>query len=72
MAVKRKKIGAAGRFGVGYGKPKEKLIAVERKQRVRQLCPFCESMTVKRVEKGVWTCSKCNKKFAGGAFYLKV
>ena len=42
MAVKRKKIGAAGRFGAGYGRPKERLNAVEKKQRVRQNCPFCK------------------------------
>lgn len=69
MAVKKKKIGAAGRFGAGYGKPKEKLIAVERKQRVKQVCPFCEGR-VKRVEKGVYNCTKCGKKFTGGTFYV--
>lgn len=69
MAVKLKKIGAAGRFGVGYGKPKERLVAVEKKQRVRQNCPFCEGRA-KREAKGIWKCSKCNKKFTGGAYYL--
>ena len=42
MAVKKKKIGAAGRFGAGYGKIKERLIAVEKKQRIKQSCPFCK------------------------------
>ncbi|MBU3924052.1 MAG: 50S ribosomal protein L37ae [Nanoarchaeota archaeon] len=70
MAVKRKKIGAAGRFGAGYGKVKQKLIAVEKKQRVRQVCPFCKGRT-KRQAASIWLCSKCNKKFAGGTFHLK-
>lgn len=69
MAVKKKKIGAAGRLGAGYGKPKYRLVAVEKKQRVKQDCPFCGKLA-KRVEKGVWVCSKCGKKFTGGTYYL--
>jgi large subunit ribosomal protein L37Ae len=69
MAVKRKKIGAAGRFGAGYGNVKKKLIEVERKQRVKQNCPFCKG-TAKRQAKGIWNCRKCGKIFAGGTFYL--
>jgi len=70
MAVKKKKIGAAGRFGAGYGKVKNKLIAVEAKQRTRQECPFCKGRA-KRQARGIWLCSKCGKKFAGGTFHLK-
>jgi large subunit ribosomal protein L37Ae len=70
MGVKRKKIGAAGRFGAGYGKVKEKLSEVESKQRSRQECPFCKGRA-KRQAKGIWNCVKCNKIFAGGTFYLK-
>jgi large subunit ribosomal protein L37Ae len=70
MAVKKKKIGSAGRFGAGYGKVKQKLIAVESKQRKRQICPFCKGHA-KRQAASIWLCSKCNKKFAGGAFHLE-
>jgi len=70
MTVKRKKIKSAGRFGAGYGKVKQKLINVETKQRTRQECPFCKGKA-KRQAKGIWLCSKCNKKFAGGTFHLK-
>jgi large subunit ribosomal protein L37Ae len=69
MAVKRKKIGAAGRFGAGYGKIKEKFSEVESKQRIRQECPFCHGRA-KRQAKGIWNCTKCGKIFAGGTFYL--
>jgi ribosomal protein L37AE/L43A len=70
MAVKKKKIGASGRFGAGYGKPKERLVAVEKKQRVKQVCPFCGSRA-KRTSKGIWQCMRCTKKFAGGTFHLQ-
>ena len=70
MAVKRKKIGSAGRFGAGYGRVKEILVAVEVKQRKKQDCPFCKG-TAKRQQKAIWLCSKCGKKFAGGVFHLK-
>jgi ribosomal protein L37AE/L43A len=70
MAVKRKKIGSAGRYGAGYGKIKQKLIAVEAKQQTRQECPFCKGKA-KRQAKAIWSCSKCNKKFAGPIFNLK-
>ncbi len=69
MTVKRKKIGAAGRFGAGYGRPKERLTAVEKKQRVKQVCPFCKGRA-KRLSAGIWECQKCNKNFTGGAYYL--
>jgi ribosomal protein L37AE/L43A len=69
MAVKTKKVGASGRFGVGYGKVKEKLIAVERLQRIRQKCPFCRGKAI-RWEKGIWDCLKCRRKFASNVFHL--
>ncbi|MFH1451686.1 MAG: 50S ribosomal protein L37ae [archaeon] len=70
MTVKRKKIGAAGRFGAGYGKIKHRLNAVEKKQRIRQECPFCKGRA-KRKAKAIWNCTKCGKEFAGGVFHLK-
>ncbi len=69
MGVKKKKIGSAGRFGAGYGRPKKKLSAVEAIQRKKQPCPFCKGRA-KRLEKGIWFCVKCKKKFTGGAFHL--
>ena len=43
MTVKKKKIGAAGRFGAGYGKIKERLVEVEKIQRKKQECPFLKA-----------------------------
>jgi len=69
MGVKKKKIGSAGRFGAGYGKVKEKLVAVEKLQRIKQKCPFCRGHA-KRIASGIWVCSKCKKKFASNVFHL--
>ena len=71
MPTKLKKIKSAGRFGARYGKtPKERLVNVEKKQRVKQKCLFCNKNGVKRLSKGIWQCFKCNKKFASNTFYL--
>jgi len=71
MPTKSKKSKSAGRFGPRYGKRvRAKLVQVETKQRVKQKCPFCEKLGVKRLSKGIWKCSKCNKKFASNTYYL--
>jgi large subunit ribosomal protein L37Ae len=70
--TKTKKVGPTGKFGVRYGKKvKGAYMAVEKKQRSRQKCPYCKRLTAKRTSKGVWACKFCGKKFAGGAFYLE-
>ncbi|MEM4330391.1 MAG: 50S ribosomal protein L37ae [Candidatus Pacearchaeota archaeon] len=70
MGAKTKKVKAAGRFGAGYGKPKERLILIEEKQRKKQQCIFCNGRA-KRVFLGVWECEKCKRKFAEHAFFLE-
>ncbi len=71
MATKLKKVKSAGRFGARYGKTvKDKLVKVEVKQRVKQICPFCERLGAKRVANGIWLCSKCDKKFASNTYHL--
>lgn len=71
MASKTKKIKSAGRFGARYGKTvRANLVRVEEKQRKKQKCPFCEKLGVKRLSKGIWKCSKCDKKFASNTYYL--
>jgi len=71
MTTKSKKSKSAGRFGARYGKTvKAKLVKVEEKQRVKQKCPYCEKTGVKRLSKGIWKCSKCDKKFASNTYYL--
>jgi large subunit ribosomal protein L37Ae len=66
-----KKVSSAGRFGVRYGKKiRERVISVEKKQRLKQKCPYCSKLTAKRVSKGIWTCKSCKKKFASNTYYL--
>lgn len=36
--------------------------------RSRHKCPRCSSPTVKRDTVGIWACSKCGYRFAGGAY----
>ena len=73
MPAKLKKTKSAGRFGARYGKrSKMVLVKVEEKQRVKQKCPYCGKLGVKRLSKGIWKCSrkKCAKKFASDTYYL--
>ncbi len=66
-----KKVLAAGRFRAGYGSTvKARLTEIEKKQRIKQICPFCKKPALKRVAMGIWHCQKCGKKFASHAYYL--
>ncbi|MEW6063361.1 MAG: 50S ribosomal protein L37ae [Nanoarchaeota archaeon] len=67
---KTKKVGTSGRFGVRYGKRiRQLIIDIEKKQRKKHTCPYCNKQTVKRIAKGVWKCKKCEVKFTGKAYY---
>jgi large subunit ribosomal protein L37Ae len=69
--VKTKKVKSTGRFGARYGKKvRERVVIVESKQHKKQKCPFCNKLGAKKVAKGIWTCSKCGKRFASNVFYL--
>jgi large subunit ribosomal protein L37Ae len=72
MTTKSKKTKSAGRFGARYGKKvRNMLVQVESKQKKRQRCPLCKRLGVKRLSKGIWKCSKCNKKFAEDAYHIQ-
>jgi len=72
MASKLKKTKSAGRFGARYGKKvRVKTVKIESKQRLKQKCPFCSRFGAKRLSKGIWKCSKCDKKFASDTYYLE-
>jgi large subunit ribosomal protein L37Ae len=67
-----KKVKSSGRFGARYGKTvRSRLVQVELKQRKKQKCPLCQRLGAKRLSKGIWNCSKCNKKFASDVFHLE-
>lgn len=59
-----------GRFGARYGVSiKKRYEAVEEKQRKKHICPKCGFEKVVRVSTGIFSCKKCQSKYAGGAFY---
>jgi len=67
-----KKVGSAGRFGPRYGTRSKKILAaIEKRQKKKQICPYCERPNLKRVASGIWACKKCKAKFAGGAYFTK-
>ena len=70
--AKTKKVGTTGRYGVRYGtRTKKVVMSMEREQKKRQACPYCERNALKRMAAGIWKCKKCNKKFAGAAYFPK-
>jgi len=63
------KLGAASRYGPRYGSPlKKKVKQIEEIQRKKQECPQCNRKSLKRKGYGIWECSKCKTKIAGGAY----
>lgn len=67
-----KKVKHAGKFGSGFGrKVRDNFVKVETKQRRKQSCPFCKSLTARRKSAGIWNCKKCGREFASSAYYLK-
>jgi len=59
----------AKRFGARYGrKPKKKFAKIEKTQRAKHKCPYCNKAAVKRIAAGIWQCRKCSIKFAGKAY----
>ncbi|NLI62862.1 MAG: 50S ribosomal protein L37ae [Methanosarcinaceae archaeon] len=60
---------SSGRFGARYGRRDRKLVAdLEKRTNSAHVCAFCDQPYVGRVGTGIWECSKCGNKFAGGAF----
>ena len=60
---------AVKRFGPRYGRrTRLKYGMIERVQRSRQKCPYCNQIKVRRVSTGVWNCEKCGAKFTGKAY----
>jgi large subunit ribosomal protein L37Ae len=71
VKTKIEKLGSAKRFGSRYGsKPKHKFAKIEKEQRKKHKCPYCNNFKVKRVASGIWYCKKCNSKFTGKAYTI--
>lgn len=64
-----KKVGSAGRFGSRYGVTvRQKVANIEKIQKRKHKCPYCNYNKVKRLSAGIWKCKKCGTKFAGKAY----
>ncbi|MEM1584057.1 MAG: 50S ribosomal protein L37ae [Nitrososphaerota archaeon] len=69
MRVGRLQDNPAKRFKARYGATIRKKVAeIEREQKALHICPGCGEGKVKRVSIGVWQCTRCGYKFAGGAW----
>ncbi|MBI4053450.1 MAG: 50S ribosomal protein L37ae [Candidatus Diapherotrites archaeon] len=64
-----KKVSDTGRFGPRYGVGiRKRILKIEQKQKKKFACPACGAEKVKRLAAGMFTCTKCGHKFAGGAY----
>lgn len=66
-----KKVGITGKYGTRYGASIRKQIKkMEIGQHSVYTCVFCGKDAMKRTNVGIWNCSACHKKTAGGAYAL--
>ncbi len=66
------KYASTKRYGTRYGRSvKERVGKVEQERQVSSLCPICRRTRMKRLAAGIWSCSKCNVKMAGGAYIVQ-
>lgn len=64
-----KKVGPAGGLGVRYGvRARRRYSEIMSEMRKKHVCPQCRSKSVRRESVGIWICTKCGYKFAGGAY----
>jgi large subunit ribosomal protein L37Ae len=64
-----KKIGPTGGLGVRYGATVRKRYSeILSQMKEKHVCPQCSSKSVRRESVGIWVCSRCGFKFAGGAY----
>ena len=64
-----KKVGSTGRFGARYGAGvRKKVLNVEKRKKRVYVCPVCKKRALKWKALGIWECSSCGTKIAGGAW----
>ena len=64
-----KKVGAAGKWGVRYGRSiRSRMLAVHAQRHAAHRCPRCRKTALTRLAAGIWSCKKCSTTFAGRAY----
>lgn len=64
-----KKVLSAGRYGARYGIGiRKRILKVEGEQHKKHACPNCGYAKVKRLQRGIFSCRKCDLKFTGGTY----
>jgi len=70
--AKKEGLGPVKRFGPRYGRTiKHKLATIEREQKKKHKCPYCNNLKVRRKAVGIWECKKCDAKFTAKAYTIK-
>jgi len=71
MAKRTKKVGIVGKYATRYGASLRKQIKkIEITQHAKYTCSFCGKDSVKRQAVGIWSCGRCRKTVAGGAWVM--
>jgi ribosomal protein eL43 len=69
MPEETKMYGSVKRYGVRYGtKLKGKIAKIESERHTSTTCPYCHYATAKRLNAGIWVCTKCKSNFTGKAY----
>ena len=69
MPERRRRTGSSGRFGPRYGRVARRRVSeIEEEMRGPHGCPDCGADRVERSDTGIWTCSRCDHTFTGGAY----
>ena len=69
MSKRTKKVGNTGWMGPRYGiRIRRRVLELDRQRTVDSACPKCSTVTVERIDTGVFECRRCGTKFASGAY----
>ncbi|OXA56979.1 hypothetical protein Fcan01_07761 [Folsomia candida] len=68
-AKRTKKVGITGKYGTRYGASLRKMVKkMEITQHSKYTCTFCGKDAMKRSCVGIWSCKRCRRTVAGGAW----
>uniref|UniRef100_A0A023FD36 Putative 60s ribosomal protein l37 n=1 Tax=Triatoma infestans TaxID=30076 RepID=A0A023FD36_TRIIF len=71
MAKHTKKVGITGKYGTRYGASLRKMVKkMEITQHGKYPCSFCGKTAMKRTCVGIWSCRRCKRTVAGGAWVV--